>query len=337
MPQTIKKPQEIAEQQKSLAQSIYEEQRRRAYQTQSQGERGLSEQVRGQRFNMQQGRQQLSEQGFMAQRAINQEAAARGLGSSGIRNLSLVQSQMAQGGAANEMEQQNVQFQRAVMDAKRSLGQDFAGDMASADLNKQEGMLEAERSLLAEQHRKQDLLMGLYEMAMQGASSGDLRSAMAVMGISADDFSEEALGSVLGQAQDPYGDAGNYRRTIDWGQAFKEAGIGAGLGATVGFLPPGMLATAGIGFMAGGLKSIVNQTEEGIRISNDRGDKTYSNWDEALSEINQNYQSMPESDKIKAVRKSRRIVFEVKLPSGEVKDFKSYNEALEHYRQNTSR
>ena len=48
----------------------------------------------------------------MQQRQISQQAASRGLGSSGLRNLAGLQSQMAQSGAINQLSQQDTQVQK---------------------------------------------------------------------------------------------------------------------------------------------------------------------------------------------------------------------------------
>jgi hypothetical protein len=215
----LKDPRQIAESSRGLTQAIYEEQKRRASQSKVSGERSLAHQLQMQSRSMMQNRQQLSEQGFLAGRSIDQQAAGRGLGSSGLKNLSHIQSQMAQGGAVNQLEGQNQDFQRSIMDARRGINQDYTGNMAGADLSMREGMLQADREALASEEKKRDFLMQLYSIALEGGTAEDIQKILTISGYKDTDFSSEQLEGILGSVDENWlhGDE-KYNRKGVWVQ-----------------------------------------------------------------------------------------------------------------------
>lgn len=83
---------------------------------------------------MNQNRGQLAEQAYMAQRSVQNQAQARGLGSSGLAALGAFQAQQQAGQAVNQLEAQNQEFQRAVIDTRRSLLNELSTALRSADL-----------------------------------------------------------------------------------------------------------------------------------------------------------------------------------------------------------
>ena len=195
-------PEELRRQQQSLSEQVRQEQVRRAEQTRQENLRALAEQVRLQRQNMATGRQQLSEQAWSAQRNIEQQAQARGLGSSGLKNLSLVQSQMAQGRAASELESQNVNLQKAVMDARAGVTRQAESDIRSAELSARESLLGADREYMEADRMQKERALTLLQMAQSENMTPEILAKYAqYMGLEDEDV--EAATEVAGLSGAP--------------------------------------------------------------------------------------------------------------------------------------
>lgn len=148
----------------------------------------------------------------MQQRQISQQAASRGLGSSGLRNLAGLQSQMAQSGAINQLSQQDTQVQKEAMLTNRNINQSMADQLRNAQLQYGQMNVEADENLYnrqqAEQQQRSDFLMQLAQIAAEG---GDSRLIQDLLTLSGEDLeslsqSQRDVLSGLGQSTvDPYG------------------------------------------------------------------------------------------------------------------------------------
>lgn len=125
----------------------------------------------------------LSEQSLLAQRAAQQGAMARGLGSSGLRNLAVIQSQMQQGKAVNELSQRNALVQREALNTRLALGENKTKAMRQASLDELSQMTDADRFLLGENRKDQELMLQLLQFMNEGESLEDVLRYAQVLGI----------------------------------------------------------------------------------------------------------------------------------------------------------
>jgi len=192
-------PYNFAQQRQGLAAQLKQEADRQAM-TAAQGSRQqLSDMMRQQQQQTQMSRQQVGEQGFMAQRAIEQGAASRGLGSSGLKDLSLIQSQMAQGQAVSNIEAQNRMMRTAGMREGREIETGLANALRQSDLT-------YAQQQIGEQERLQEQLMSLYQAGLAGASLDEIRNMAAISGVDISSLTPEQLGAIEGTtAADPTG------------------------------------------------------------------------------------------------------------------------------------
>lgn len=174
------KVKDILEENRSLAEQMRDYQQRAARDSFAQGQRGLSEQLRGQRANMQQNREQLSQQAMLAQRNIQQGATQRGLGSSGIRDLATIQSQMAQGDALRNLTSEDASVQRAAMDTRLSLAENLRAQLMGTEAQYTQQMLDVDRFGLEREDMDRDTLMQLIEMASSGEDEELIRQLASV-------------------------------------------------------------------------------------------------------------------------------------------------------------
>ena len=192
-------PYNFAQQRQGLAAQLKQEADRQAM-TAAQGSRQqLSDMMRQQQQQTQMSRKQVGEQGFMAQRAIEQGAASRGLGSSGLKDLSLIQSQMAQGQAVSDIEAQNRMMRTAGMREGREIETGLANALRQSDLT-------YAQQQIGEQERLQEQLMSLYQAGLAGASLDEIRNMAAISGVDISALTPEQLGAVESTtASDPTG------------------------------------------------------------------------------------------------------------------------------------
>lgn len=228
-------PYNFAQQRQGLAAQLKQEADRQAM-TAAQGSRQqLSDMMRQQQQQTQMSRQQVGEQGFMAQRAIEQGAASRGLGSSGLKDLSLIQSQMAQGQAVSDIEAQNRMMRTAGMREGREIETGLANALRQSDLT-------YAQQQIGEQERLQEQLMSLYQAGLAGASLDEIRNMAAISGVDISSLTPEQLGAVESTtAVDPTGnlslrDSGSFFKNLSnlWGLGTgvarlfdREAGFGS--------------------------------------------------------------------------------------------------------------
>jgi hypothetical protein len=136
-------PQSLAQQREKLYEQIRNASRQQAQQAYQQAMGELRNQLQSQRLQMNQNRGQLAEQAYMAQRSVQNQAQARGLGSSGLAALGAFQAQQQAGQAVNQLEAQNQEFQRAAMDTRKSLMNELTAALRSADLAHGQQMAES--------------------------------------------------------------------------------------------------------------------------------------------------------------------------------------------------
>jgi hypothetical protein len=177
-------PYNLIQQRQSLSEQLKRESQRQAQQTAQGSRQQLSDMVRQQQMNVNMSRQQLGEQGFQTQRAIEQGAAARGLGGSGLQNLSLVQSQLAQGRAVSDVEAQNRGVMTQAMREGRAIDQDLANKLRQADLTFNQQQVD-------EGQRLQEQIMALYEAGVAGASQAEIQQLAAMLGVDTNMLSDQ--------------------------------------------------------------------------------------------------------------------------------------------------
>jgi hypothetical protein len=140
----------------------------------------------------------------MANRSINQNAQARGLGNSGLKDLSLVQSQLAQGRAVNDVEQTGASVQRAAMGTKLSLQEQLQNAMNAAESNYGQNKINADRMAYEMDVERQNKLRELYEMGIAGATPEQIKAMASIYNIDMSSLSPElsqAFGDLTPQTQ----------------------------------------------------------------------------------------------------------------------------------------
>lgn len=197
----------VVEEQKRLADQVKDYQKQQAQSAFDQGQRSLNEQIRLNREGMQQSRNTLSEQSYLAQRQNQQGATSRGLGSSGMRDASALQNQIQQGRATNELEQANASVNREAMSTRLGLSEQLANAMSGAEAQSAEMQLDADKFGLDQAARESELLIRFTEMAKEGMPIGELEAFLNLAGFDLNDVvgSEDengegkTLGEILGQ------------------------------------------------------------------------------------------------------------------------------------------
>lgn len=167
------------------------------YQT---GLNSLRQQLQQQRLNMNQSRGQIAEQSAMQQRQIQNQMASRGLGNSGLRDLAGLQSQMAAGGAINQLEQQNGLVQQEAINTRRSLSNELTQNLRAADLTHADQMVQSDEKTYQQQEQAkqyvQSTVLELARMAESGASETDVKTWAKLMGLDMDSLDESTLESL---------------------------------------------------------------------------------------------------------------------------------------------
>jgi hypothetical protein len=311
----------------SLAQQLYENQRSLAEQQMRKDTSSLQEQLRQQRANMQISRQQLGEQGWATNRAITQQAQARGLGSSGMQNLSLIQNQLAQGKSLDLLEKENVDVQKAAMSTRGSISQDYLNAIKNADITYAQAMDAAGQ-------KKQETLAALYDAALNGADAATIANMATLYGIDLDSMTSDEKTALLSSAGNPEGGL-TFKDMVDWERIAASTSLAAGSGALVG----GPLG-APVGALGGFLGGLVSEAFGGknmqgkIEITDGSGNKmAYDNWDSAVAAVKQRYSGMQYSQFINVVRVGNGIKFTAPNSS---KKYSTYNEALAAYKASLS-
>lgn len=105
---------------------------------------------------MNQARGQVSEQAYMTQRNIQNQAQARGLGSSGLANLAGFQAQQQAGQAISDIEQQNQAVQGEAMNVRRSLMNELSSTTRGADLSYAQQIAESDERQFQQQQATRD-------------------------------------------------------------------------------------------------------------------------------------------------------------------------------------
>lgn len=178
---------------------------------------------------MNQSRGQISEQAYMTQRGIQNQAQARGLGSSGLTNLANFQAQQQAGQAISALEQQNQMVQSEAMNVRRSLLNELSQATRAADLAYAQQMAESdERAFQQEQSLREfdiNFLSTLGELARN--EQGDFAHYLANAYYSGElDTSSEGLASLIGR-MDPlasFDPAEGGHITLDSGSVVRRTG-----------------------------------------------------------------------------------------------------------------
>lgn len=193
----------MQQQREDLYTQVKQASQQQAHQNYQTGLNSLRQQMQQQRLNMNQSRGQIAEQGAMQQRQIANQMQSKGLGSSGLRDLAGLQSQMAQGQAVNQLEQQNGLVQQEAMNTRKALSNELTNGLRAADLTYADQMVQSsEKSYQQEQQEKQYLQSSVLELAnmlQQGSSSEDIKGWAKLMGIDIDTLdpaTQQALGNI---------------------------------------------------------------------------------------------------------------------------------------------
>lgn len=290
---------------------------------------------------MQKSRSQLSEQGYMASRGIQQGAQSRGLGSSGLKDLGLIQSQMAQGKATSQLESQNTAVQRAAMDARIGMGENLRGALSEANVQRSRDLLDADKYA---QHRKDtedQKLLQLIELAATDMPPEQLALLASSMGI-------KITGIGLDENMGDY-DVGNATDGIDLSamrpgvyddstiDAFRNQSY---LKDVIDFFSPDLKEVLENTFVPS--EALENSekgkalfTRTGWNYTIDGKEFIFSNEEEALSHFNEMFKDRPEikSGKIKIQigKNTKKVSFTFKKGGKTIKK-KTYNEAVEALR-----
>lgn len=235
---------------------------------------------------MNQARGQVSEQAYMTQRNIQNQAQTRGLGSSGLTNLANFQAQQQAGQAISDIEQQNQAVQGEAMNVRRSLMNELSGATRSADLTYAQQIAENdERQFQQEQSLREfdiNFLTNIAELTRVG--QGDLAKKLSNAYYNGDiDTSPEGIAEFIKDADsknqyDPtlmeqIGLGGNTDGLRSIANA-QEVGGGAlaGLSAAAMFIP----GAQGLG-LAGGLAGTGSMAmAKNADIWRDSGNQTYT-------------------------------------------------------------
>lgn len=192
------KPQEVIQTQRGLAEALREQALKQSQQTYYQGQRALAEQMRMSREQSRMSRQQLEEQSYLTNRAISQGAQARGLGSSGLKDMSLLQSQLNQGQAVNQIQQQSDQQTRGIAAGQLGLSEQLASQKIGADVSYMQNMLAADQQAMTHQEQQTNQLLQLYQMALESGGTADINSLAAILGMDLQSLPEEQRAALEG-------------------------------------------------------------------------------------------------------------------------------------------
>lgn len=190
---------DILTQQRGLAEQMRAHQQQAARDAYAQGQRSLTEQLRQQRSSMQQNREQLAQQAHLAQRNIQQGATSRGLGSSGIRDLSTLQSQMAQGDALSRLTMEDAALQREALNTRLGLSEQLASQMMGSESQYLQALLDSDRFGLEREDIDRDTLLQLVEMTQADGADASLIAQMAEIAFGDLDNFRNLLGGNTGE------------------------------------------------------------------------------------------------------------------------------------------
>lgn len=288
----------------------------------------LMEQLAQQRMSQQQARSQIAEQGYLQQRQIGQQTAARGLGSSGIRNLAGLQSQLAQSQSINQLAQQDANVQREAMYTGQDINRSLADSLRGAQLQysqmesaNQEQLYGQQR---AEEQERSALMMELAQMAAEGADQGLIQNMLSLSNIDLNYLTEEQR-SVL----DSLGSIG-----IDvWGDTAFNAGYAEGYkpldwDAAGRYMDPNYMSVEQLQQVAQG-GEVTPTTKRKYTIGNDEFYGTPSEAAERVKKLYEGRQYIGKEILIEA-DKSGNIKFMVGGAPN-----RTYNEALEAVRRHS--
>lgn len=265
---------------------------------------------------MNQNRGQLAEQAYMAQRSVQNQAQARGLGSSGLAALGAFQAQQQAGQAVNQLEAQNQEFQRAAMDTRKSLMNELTAALRSTDLTYGQQMVDSANLQYEQEERAkqftQSAVLELANMRQQGSSPEEIKAWGRLMGIDFDSFDEEtkdAFNRIADQNPDLVRELTGVN--VEELEDHKGSNLWSGIGLTVGglalaiagifaALPTGgataPVAAAGtymVGEGIGNLFSTGNAFDDGVAVKYDLGGTEISTYSpkEAEQKITEYYAS----------------------------------------------
>jgi hypothetical protein len=235
----------------------------------------------------------------MANRAIQQGATARGLGTSGVRDLSLLQSQLAQGQGINQIQQQSEQTNRAALATRLGLQEQLGAQNMSAQTQYMANMINSDKDALEAQDRKSSQLMDLYRLAIESGGEANINDIAALLNIDLDSLTEAQKSALGGAVPNPYGDL-----DIRNSNSLKNI-ITRSLGGVSSLVNRNPLLGSAL-TAAWGTPPVTFKTPT--------GDKTFKNWTEAVDSIQKDYtEKLPDYEKagVKAVKKGGRIVFDL--------------------------
>lgn len=136
-------------------------------------------------------RQQLEEQSYLTNRSINQGAQARGLGTSGLKNMALLQSQLNQGKGVNQIQTQADNAQRANLMAQMGLQEQLSTQRIGADTTYAANMLQADKEEMAYDERRTGQLLELYQMSLDSGGTADIGALANILGLDLDALPQE--------------------------------------------------------------------------------------------------------------------------------------------------
>jgi len=198
------KAEEMIQRQQTLAEQLKTSAQQQAQSQYRQGNRTLMEQLRSGRAETAKSRSQLSEQSYLANRGIQQGATSRGLGSSGMKDLSLLQSQLNQGQGVNQIQQQAEGLRRTGMMAQLGMQDNLTNQLNQAESGYQANMVDADRFGMQMQNEKTSQLMHLYQMALDSGGTADIPGLAAMLGINLEtDLTPEQQGALKGASPVP--------------------------------------------------------------------------------------------------------------------------------------
>src|SRR5690554_2554596 len=191
-------PQSLARQRESLYEQIRSASRQQAQQSYQTGLAALRNQLQQQRLNMNQSRGQISEQAYMTQRGIQNQAQARGLGSSGLTNLANFQAQQQAGQAISALEQQNQMVQSEAMNVRRGLINELSQATRGADLAYAQQMAESdERAFQQEQAIRDSNINFLSTIAQMAIDNPGLAEQLAGIYYGGGDIDSDTVKGII--------------------------------------------------------------------------------------------------------------------------------------------
>lgn len=251
--------------------------------------REIAKAQRDQSRQVRQGMETIEEQFYGDRRNLDQAASARGLASSGLREMSQAQLQQQSSQQLSELLRQDQEFRKEVIQVKDDLRREYNRDLSGIEEMAAESYLEAEEKLKTQAITEQELvrdyeerILSLKTMAEeQGWDDemirGQIESMMNITGmLSGRMYQDPESGDFMVMNQDgnfePFteyneikGQIGlkaleeyNYESSLNWKKIAGGVAAGAVAGGASGAITgPGIVVTALVGAVAGGVSTAI--------------------------------------------------------------------------------